>query len=333
MKNNRNKAVYRLWRYIPVVWALIFSVHAQAQHQKLTPTPPMGWNAWNCFNWEIDEVKIREIADAMVSRGMKDAGYEYVVIDDQWHKGRIAGSPYEYSRHPADITGRDAQGRLLVDEQKFPSGIKALADYVHSKGLKFGIYTAPGRKTCTYCPGSEGYEEIDIQTFADWGVDFIKLDWCEWVTEDYKTLLQKWRRLLDESERPMVLSVNFHRGDDFSEHRKAANMYRTTTDILKLWSFEPGEFRVQASVLDIIDRQEGLEEYHGNGAWCDPDMLQVGNEPLSYEENKSHFSMWAIFGAPLIAGNDLRTMSYKTRDILTNREVIAIAQDRPGSKV
>ena len=327
--------LFLLKRYpvtLPNLLFLFFILSSNAQHTNLTPTPPMGWNAWNVFNTDIDEEKIRGIADAMVTSGMKDAGYQYVVIDDQWHKGRISGSPHEYSRHPKDIPGRDAHGRLLVDETKFPSGMKALGDYIHSKGLKFGIYSSPGRKTCTYCPGSEGYEAIDISTFADWGVDFIKLDWCEWVKDDYSVVLRRWRKLLDESERPMVLSVNFHRGDDFSEHRKAANMFRTTTDIMKVWSFKPEEFRVQASVVDIIDRQEGLEEYHGQGAWCDPDMMQVGNEPFRYEENKSHFSMWAIFGAPLIAGNDLRTMSYQTRDILTNKEVIAINQDAAGTK-
>ena len=302
---------------------------ALAQADCLTPTPSMGWNAWNIFQGDIDEQKIKAIADAMVSSGMKEADYEYVVIDDLWHQGRIAGG---WNNHPQDIVGRDENGRLIPDPVKFPSGMKALSDYIHSRGLKFGIYTAPGRKTCAYAPGSEGYEATDVQTFVEWGVDFIKLDWCDWITDDYQTVLNRWRGLLDAAGRPIVLSVNSHRGDDFSLHRTVANMYRTTTDIRRVWQYPPEEFRVQASVLDIIDRQEGLEEYHGNCHWNDPDMLQVGNEPFTDEENQSHFSMWAIFGAPLIAGNDLRTMSEATTRILTNREVIAVAQDPAGIK-
>jgi len=299
--------------------------YVSAQQRSVAPLPPMGWNSWNCMHGNIDEEKIKGIADAMVKSGMKDAGYQYVVIDDGWQKGTVSGGWNDLPATP----GRDENGRLVADPVRFPSGIKALSDYIHSLGLKFGIYTSPGESTCTCRSASGGYEEPDIKTFVEWGVDYIKLDWCG-CKGDYKEVLEKWHRLLSECGRPIVLSVNIGRGDDYSIQERTANMYRTTTDISYVWDYPPEEYHTIASIVNIIDLQEGLGKYHGPGHWCDPDMLQVGNGKLSYEENKSHFSLWAILAAPLIAGNDLQTMSDDVRNILTNREIIAIDQDPSG---
>jgi alpha-galactosidase len=310
-----------------LLFSLVIYTTLNAQKPLLAPVPPMGWNSWNCWGPHIDEVKIKGIADAMVASGMKDAGYQYVVVDDHWQKGR----EISHIRNSVGVAGRDENGVLLVDLEKFPGGMKALGDYIHSKGLKFGIYTAPGISSCGGRTGSFGHEEQDIQTFVEWGVDFIKLDWCR-CEGNPDEVLKLWGDLLEKTDRPIVLSVNIKRGDDYTVHRQYAQMSRTTTDIKRVWSYKPEEFRMQASVLDCIDRQEGLEEYHGNGHWNDPDMLNVGNPPLSYEENKAHFSMWAIFAAPLFAGNDLRNMSKQTIEVLTNKEIINIAQDPAGIK-
>lgn len=307
--------------------SLVIGASLYAQQPMLAPVPPMGWNSWNCWGPNIDEDRIIGIADAMVTSGMKDAGYKYLVVDDHWQKGR----PISHPRNSIDVPGRDENGVILVDLEKFPSGMKALGDYIHSKGLKFGIYTAPGISSCGGRTGSWGYEEQDIQTFIEWGVDFIKLDWCR-CEGDPDEVLKLWSDLLKKADRPIVLSVNIKRGDDYSVHRQYVQMSRTTTDIRRVWSYKPEDFRIQASVLCVIDQQEGLGEYHGNGHWNDPDMLQVGNPPLTYEENKAHFSMWAMFAAPLFAGNDLRNMSKQTIEVLTNKEIIKIAQDPAGIK-
>ena len=296
-----------------------------AQHADVASLPPMGWNSWNCMGINVDEDKIKGIAESMVRNGMKDVGYQYVVIDDGWQQGTVSGGWNNLS----DIAGRDKDGRLIADPKKFPSGIKALSDYIHSLGLKFGIYTAPGVSSCTCRTGSGGYEGIDIKTFVDWGVDFIKLDMCG-CEEDYNLVLEKWNKLLNECGRPIVLSVNMGKGDDYTVQMRTANMYRTTVDLSKVWSFPPEQFRTAVSITDAIDMQEGLEQYQGKGHWCDPDMLQVGNGALTTEENKSHFSMWAMFGAPLFTGNNLSRMNKEILNILTAKEIIAIAQDPAG---
>jgi alpha-galactosidase len=311
---------------------LLFAISADAYAKKycVAPTPPMGWNSWNRFGHNINEQLIMEIADAMVSSGMKDAGFRYIVIDDVWHLGRTPVKGWEF-QGTTHIEGRDANGVLIPDPNKFPNGIKYVADYVHSKGLKFGLYTVPGLRTCAGCPGSQGYEELDLKTFASWGVDYIKLDGCG-VQGDTKEILTKWRTLIDKLDRPIVLSLNLG-VSDFNP--QLVDMWRTTTDIMPVWSYKPEEFRLMASISDIIDLQAGLEYLHGNCAWNDPDMLQVGNSNpngnITDDENKAHFSIWCIFGAPLMAGNDLRTMSEATRTVLTNKEAIAIDQDAAGN--
>lgn len=306
--------------------AFVMGLTAQSAYGRkmLAPTPPMGWNAWNIFGGEVSEEKIKGIADAMVASGMKDAGYQYVVIDDVWHQGRVKGFSFAAQE---ERPGRDENGVLLADPVKFPQGMKAVGDYIHSKGLKFGIYTGPGYHTCASCPASEGHEAQDIQTFVEWGVDFIKLDWCG-QTKSAREILPLWRKLLDECGRDIVLSVNA--GNDYVFLQTMADMYRTTPDIHPVWDYEPSQFRYMCSIVDIIDFQLGLEKFHGPGHWCDPDMLQVGNGSLTEAENRAHFGMWAIMAAPLIAGNDLRNMTESTRRILTNREVIAVDQDPAG---
>ena len=303
-------------------------VDAPTIHPLAAPLPPLGWNSWNFFSRKIDEETVRKIADAMVSSGMKDAGYEYVVIDDFWEYGRIQRSDIPASGNPVEPRpGRDGEGRLLADPKRFPGGMKALADYVHAKGLKFGIYTSPGDETCGCNTASFGHEETDLKTFAEWGVDFIKLDGCG-TPEKPEVVLARWRTCIDRLNRPIVLSVNISR--NFALTRKYADMWRTTTDLMRVFDYSPGALHTGESVCYDIDHQVGLEAYNGGGHWNDLDMLQVGNGKFTLDQNRAHFGMWAIMGAPLITGNDLRTMAPQIRDILVNNEVLAIDQDPAG---
>jgi alpha-galactosidase len=275
-------------------------------------TPPMGWNAWNCFALGIDEEKIKSIADAMVSSGMKDAGYSYIVIDEGW-----------------EAQSRDADGNLLGDPTKFPNGIKALADYIHGKGLQFGIYSVPGAKAPQGNIGSEGHVQQDANTFASWDVDFLKYDACgdAWSMRD----------ALAATARPIVLSTNGTSVADPS----ICNMVRLPTgDLVGCWDC-PNPFNGMAkSVMGQYEAgfvQNGWNGMAQPGFWPDFDMLVVGCDrwtshnvfPCTDEENRSHFTLWAILPAPLFAGNDLRSMSATTRDILTNKEIIALNQDMP----
>lgn len=277
----------------------------------LAPTPPMGWNSWNRFGCDVSETLIRETADAMVSSGMRDAGYEYVVIDDCWQ------------------VDRDANGEIVVDPERFPSGMKALADYVHSKGLKFGIYSDAGTATCQGRPGSRGHEFQDARTYAAWGVDYLKYDWCNHGTQDPEASYRTMRSALEAAGRPIVFSIC-----EWGSNRPwlwaggIGHLWRTTSDILNCF-----DCRVDwggMGFIHILDLQDGLETYAGPGGWNDPDMLQVGNDGLTDSEAKAHFSLWAILAAPLMAGNDIRSMSPVIREILTNHEVLAVNQDPLG---
>lgn len=298
--------------------------------QYVAPRPPMGWNSWNFFAGRISEKVVMDMADAMVSKGLRDAGYQYLVIDDTWQLGRT-----DRKLGRVETPGRDAADRIIPDPVKFPSGIKKLADYVHSKGLKFGIYTGPGCATCANRTGSLGYENIDLQTYAEWGVDYIKLDHCD-AKEQPEVILKRWRTGLDALGRPMVLSINI--SHDFALTDKYADMWRTTTDIQPVWRFKEDTLRMFDDVYSIINEQVGLDQFQGNGRWNDPDMLQVGNgfqvggkyQSLTHNENEAHFGMWAIFSAPLMLGNDLAHMTDEVRDIVANPEVIAINQDPAG---
>ena len=268
-------------------------------------TPPMGWNSWNHFGCDVSESLIRETADAMVSSGMRAAGYHYVVIDDCWQ------------------VSRDASGTIVADPQRFPHGIKALADYVHSKGLKFGIYTDAGTKTCQGRPGTLGFEERDARTYASWGVDYVKEDWCNASGLVAPVQYEKFRRALDRTGRAIVLSIcEWGSNQPWEWAPKMGNLWRTTDDISDNW----------ASMLSNLDQSAQHSTVARPGAWNDPDMLEIGNGGMTPDEYRAHMSLWAMQAAPLIAGNDLRTMSAETKEILTNPEVIAVDQDSLGAQ-
>jgi alpha-galactosidase len=283
----------------------------------LALTPPMGWNSWNKFGCNVSDDLIRGMADAMVKSGMKDAGYQYIVIDDCWQ------------------VKRDAEGNIVPDPQRFPNGMKALADYIHSLGLKFGIYSDAGYRTCAGRPGSLGHEYQDAAQYAAWGVDYLKYDWCNTTTQDAKASYALMRKALDASGRPIVFSIC-----EWGSHQPwlwgaevGGNLWRTTGDIQDRWGGQekwPNGSCCSNGVMAIVDQQVGLASFAGPGHWNDPDMLEVGNGGLTDTENRSHFSMWAMLAAPLIAGNDLRNMDAATKEILTNKEVIAIDQDPLG---
>ena len=283
----------------------------------LALTPPMGWNSWNKFGCNVSESMVREMAEAMVKSGMKDAGYKYVVIDDCWQ------------------VSRDKDGKIVADAQRFPSGIKALADYVHSLGLQFGLYSDAGSKTCAGRPGSLGHEFQDAQQYAAWGVDYLKYDWCNTTTQDARAAYALMRNMLDETGRPIVLSIcEWGTAKPWLWGAEAGgNLWRTTGDIKDQWEGKikwPDGSCCAYGVLTILDMQVGLESFAGPGHWNDPDMLEVGNGGMTDTEYRSHFSMWAMLAAPLMAGNDLRDMRPEIRDILTNAEVIAVDQDKLG---
>jgi alpha-galactosidase len=291
---------------------LLLAGAALAQSEQLAATPPMGWNSWNKFGCNVSEELIRETADAMVSSGMKDAGYQYVVIDDCWQ------------------VDRDKDGNIIPDAKRFPSGMKALADYVHSKGLKFGLYSDAGTKTCEKRPGSRGYEYQDARQYAAWGVDYLKFDWCSTSTQDAQSSYMLMHDALIASGRPIVFSIC-----EWGSHKpwlwgkEAGNLWRTTGDIGDMWE---NTKKFPLGVMNILDQQVGLESYAGPGHWNDPDMLEVGNGKMTDTEYVSHFSLWAILAAPLLTGNDLRNMRPEIRDILTNKEVIAVDQDALGQQ-
>jgi alpha-galactosidase len=298
--------------------AFFSAISIQAQKfPGLAATPPMGWNSWNKFACgDINETVIRETADAMVASGMQAAGYRYVVIDDCWQ------------------VARDSAGNIIADSAKFPHGIKALADYVHSKGLLFGIYTCAGTKTCAGRPASLGYEFQDARQYAAWGVDYLKEDWCNTLpTQDAKASYTLMRDALFKAGRPIVFSLcewGSHKPWHWAED--VGHLWRSCGDIGNSWDFtESGDGSSWGgSVMANLDLQNGLEKYAGPGHWNDPDMLEIGNGVLTVEEERSHFSLWCMIAAPLLAGNDLRTMSAETKNILTNREAIAIDQDPLG---
>jgi len=280
--------------------------NALAVGNGLARTPPMGWNSWNKFACNVSEQLIKEIADAMVASGMKKAGYQYVNIDDCWQ------------------VSRDSAGNIVADQARFPGGMKALADYVHAKGLKLGIYTDAGTMTCEKRPGSLDHELQDAKTYAAWGVDYVKIDWCHTEGLDPQKQYAKFRDALAQCGRPIVFSIcNWGRNQPWTWGPATGNLWRTTGDIQDNW----------ASVLKILDNpSQQHAEAAGPGGWNDPDMLEVGNGKMTDAEYRSHFSLWAMMAAPLIAGNDLRSMSQATKDILMNAEVIAIDQDAAGKQ-
>ena len=276
---------------------------ARPLDNKLARTPPMGWNSWNHFGCDVSAQLVRETADAMAKSGMRDAGYQYLVIDDCWQ------------------VARDAAGRLVADSVRFPGGMKPLAEYVHSKGLKFGLYTDAGRQTCQRRPGTYGSEEIDARTFAEWGVDYVKEDWCNSEGLDAPTQYAKFRDALAKAGRPIVFSIcEWGSNRPWEWGPRTGNLWRTTGDIGDRWS----------SMIALLDLNAQYALAASPGAWNDPDMLEVGNGGMTDDEYRAHFSLWAVMAAPLMAGNDVRTMPATTRDILLNKEVIAVDQDSLG---
>ncbi len=279
-----------------------------AAAQQAGELPPMGWNSWNKFACKINEELVRETADAMVSSGLKDAGYQYVNIDDCW------------AEHD-----RNAEGKLEANHTTFPGGISALADYVHEKGLKLGIYTSAGTQTCQKTmPGGLDHEDVDAQTFAGWGVDYLKYDNCN---NQGRPALERYTKMGDaikKTGRPILYALC-----EWGENQPwlwgkgaGAQVWRTTGDISDNW----------ARTMSILDKQVGLEAYSGPGGWNDPDMLEVGNGKMSDAEYRSHFSLWALMNAPLLAGNDLRSMSEATKKILENKDIITLDQDWAGKQ-
>ncbi|HEY6849754.1 MAG TPA: glycoside hydrolase family 27 protein [Terracidiphilus sp.] len=274
----------------------------------LARTPPMGWNSWNLFAGRIDDQTVRTMADAMVSSGMRDAGYLYVNIDDTWQGVR------------------DAEGKLQPNH-KFPD-MKALADYVHSKGLKLGIYSSPGPRTCAGYPASYGHAKQDARTFADWGVDYLKYDWCSarniYENDDLEPIYQEMGAALQATGKPIVYSLCEYGWGNVEKWGPAVggNLWRTTGDIRDSWD----------SMIENVEKQVATAPYAGPGHWNDPDMLEIGNGHMTDDEYRAHMSLWALVAAPLLAGNDVRSMTDATRAILLNKEVIAIDQDLLGKQ-
>ncbi|MDD4923126.1 MAG: glycoside hydrolase family 27 protein, partial [Bacteroidales bacterium] len=272
---------------------------------QLAKTPPMGWNSWNKYACNVSETLIMGMADAMASSGMKEAGYEYVVIDDCWQ------------------VARDKNGEIVCDKDRFPHGMKYLVDYVHSKGLKFGIYSCAGDLTCQKRPGGHGHEYQDARTYASWGVDFLKYDWCHATTQDSRASYTVMRNALFTAGRPIVFSIcEWGATKPWEWAGSVGHLWRTTGDISDNWN----------SMISIVEQQKNLVKYAGPGHWNDPDMLEVGNGGMTTEEYKTHFSLWCMMAAPLIAGNDLQNMTPETKEILLNKELIAIDQDPLGKQ-
>lgn len=279
----------------------------------LAQTPPMGWNSWNKFGCDVSEKLMKEMADAMVVSGMKDAGYEYIVIDDCWQ------------------IGRDSLGNIIPDPVRFPNGIKALADYIHSKGLKLGIYSCAGSYTCQGRPGSRGYQFQDARQYAAWGVDYLKYDWCSNEGQDARAAYQTMSDAIKLSGRPIVFSIcEWGENQPWKWGKGIGHMWRVTPDIRDCYQckFDWGG----VGVLDIIDIMADLYPYAGPGHWNDAEMLEIGNGGMSRDEYITHFSMWCMLATPLMAGNDLRKMDAETKEILTNKEVIAVNQDKLGQQ-
>ena len=266
-------------------------------------TPPMGWNSWNKFGCNINEKLIRDTIDAIVNTGLAAAGYKYVNLDDCWQ------------------SSRDSNGKIVVDKNNFPNGIKPLVDYAHSKGLLFGLYSDAGYKTCAGRPGSLGYEEIDAKTYAEWEVDYLKYDNCNTDGSAPEVRYPVMRDALLKQNRPIFYSMcEWGINDPAKWSAPVGNSWRTTGDIFNNWN----------SMIYTIDMNDIWYEYAGPGGWNDPDMLEVGNGGLTFEEEKIHFGLWCLSKAPLLIGCDVTNMSKQVFELLTNPELIAINQDKLG---
>ncbi|WP_461033054.1 glycoside hydrolase family 27 protein [Streptomyces mayteni] len=300
---------------------------AQAAPGSPALTPPLGWNSWNSFGCgNVNETVIRQAADAMVSSGMRDAGYQYVVVDDCWFDPQ-----------------RDAQGNLRAHPTRFPSGMRALGDYIHSRGLEFGIYMSPTERTCAQrvggypgSTGSMGHERQDADIFASWGVDYLKYDWCspQGTRDEQVARFTLMRDALRATGRPIVYSINpnsLHAitGSTY-DWGQVADLWRTTEDLLDIWQ-NGNTNSYPMGVGNVVDINAPLASQAGPGHWNDPDMLVVGRPGLTLTEARSHFALWALMAAPLMAGNDIRTMSADVSAILRNPRLLAVNQDPLGA--
>ncbi|MCG5221087.1 lectin [Streptosporangium sp. KLBMP 9127] len=323
MRRKRTRAL--LTAAVLAMVAVTPAVPAQALNNGVGRTPPMGWNTWNTFGCNINETLIRQTADALVSNGMRDLGYQYVVVDDCWFD-----------------PNRDSAGNLQANLSRFPSGMKALGDYLHARGLKFGLYQAPLDKTCAQYfnsyPGATGslnHEVQDARQFAAWGVDYLKYDWCSptGTIDDQVRTFAKMRDALAATGRPILYSINSN-----SIHEKTgpqrnwgdvANIWRTTEDITNAWN--TGQTNgYPMGIQNIVNVNAPLSGYAAPGQFNDPDMMVVGRGGMTDTEMRSHFALWAIMAAPLIAGNDVRNMDNATATILKNQHLTAINQDSLG---
>lgn len=303
-----------------IVFLLLFLTSLNVFAQKfegLALTPQMGWSSWNKFGTDINEQMVKEMADALVSTRLRDAGYNHILLDDGWMEME-----------------RDAQGNLVPHREKFPNGIKVVADYVHSKGLKFGLYNCAGSKTCAGYPGSRGHEYQDALKYAEWGVDYLKYDWCSTGKLNAEEAYITMRDAIYAAGRPILLSIcEWGTDAPWKWAQSVGHSWRTTGDIYNCFSCKHdhgGYFSWGA--LNILDmrNQDELRKAAGPDHWNDMDMLEVGNGGLTPDEERTHFALWAILNSPLLLGNDLRNMSPQALDILTNKEIIAINQDSLG---
>ena len=281
----------------------------------LAMTPPMGWNSWNTFDTNIDEKLVKETADIMVSSGMAIAGYKYIVLDDGWMAKE-----------------RDQNGNLVTDSIKFPSGMKSLIEYVHSKGLKFGLYNCAGTKTCQGYPGTRGFEYQDARFYSKLGIDFLKYDWCNTAGINAPEAFATMSNALKTAQRPIVFSLcEWGENNPWDWGKPIGNLWRITGDISPCFDCEEKHSGNWSSwgVMKIIEMRKDIRKFSGPDHWNDFDMLEVGNGMTNIED-KTHFTMWCMMASPLIAGNDFRKMSKETLAILTNKNLISVNQDKLG---
>ncbi|MBN1402916.1 MAG: glycoside hydrolase family 27 protein [Opitutales bacterium] len=280
----------------------------------LAETPPMGWNSWNTFEINIDEDLVLGVAKVMKESGMLDAGYNYIVLDDGWMTRE-----------------RDEDGNLVPDPEKFPSGMKHLADTLHEMGFKFGLYNCAGSMTCASFPGSMGHEYQDARLYAELGIDYLKYDWCNTGTRDAQEAYATMRDAIYTAGRPMVFSMcEWGTAKPWLWAKDTGHLWRTTGDIIDCYDCTTRWSRGWKQIADFQATNEELYKAAGPGHWNDPDMMEVGNPGLTMEDNRAMFSLWCMMAAPLIAGNDVRNMSPEVLEILINKEAIAIDQDPLG---
>jgi alpha-galactosidase len=307
----------RMFASLLIALAAVSAVAVEKPLKELSKGPPMGWNSWNWFGKRsINEKIVEEVIDAVASSGLKDAGYTYVVVDGGWRDTKL-GSDGELVSHPV----------------KFPRGMKRLADHAHSKGLKFGLHTVPGTHDCGGdAVGGFGHEETHIKQFTEWGIDFLKVDKCfyrgdkkGWTEPLLKETYAKWRKLIDESDRDIALSICAYEYRDW--YPKTCQMARTTYDLRTKVHGSAVFSKGKLSVLGVAETNNKCADFAGNGYWNDPDIMAIGKQGLTEDEQKVHFALWCVMSAPLMLGNDPRNMSEQEKELILNRECIAIDQD------